>query len=209
MLIDMLWRIDPAVRVFTLDTLRLPTETYDVIDRVRARYGISIEIFYPDLAAVDAMVRERGYNAFYRSVEDRHACCHIRKVVPLSRALEGLDAWITGLRAEQSGTRADTALIEIDEAHGGIVKINPLAAWTTEQVWTYIREHDVPYNALHDRGYPSIGCAPCTRAVAPGEDPRAGRWWWEIDGPKECGIHLGHDAQGRPIAVRSSNSNTG
>lgn len=194
-LIDMLWRIDPTARVFTLDTLRLHTETYDVIDRVRARYGIDIEVLYPDLEAVDRMVRERGYNCFYQSVENRQLCCGIRKVEPLGRALAGLDAWITGLRREQAATRAEVQKIEIDDVHGGIVKLNPLATWTTEDVWAYIRQHDVPSNALHDQGYPSIGCQPCTRAVEPGKDPRSGRWWWEQDAAaKECGIHIGYDA---------------
>jgi phosphoadenosine phosphosulfate reductase len=190
--------------VFTLDTLRLHTETYDVIDRIRDRYGMEIEFLYPDLPAVDAMVKEHGYNAFYRSVENRKRCCQIRKVIPLDRILSGLDAWITGLRADQAATRTDTALVEIDAAHGGIVKINPLANWSSDQVWAYIRKHDVPYNALHDQGFPSIGCAPCTRAVALGEDPRAGRWWWELDdAAKECGIHVAYDADGKPVVVRS------
>jgi phosphoadenosine phosphosulfate reductase len=204
-LIDMLARIDSAARVFSLDTLRLHTETYDVVDRIRARYGTEIEILYPDLSAVDAMVKAHGYNAFYQSVENRKRCCDIRKVVPLDRMLGELDAWITGLRADQAATRTDTALIEIDAAHAGMVKINPLAAWSSDQVWAYIREHDVPYNALHDQGFPSIGCAPCTRAVAPGEDPRAGRWWWEQDAAaKECGIHVAYDAAGKPIVVRGT-----
>ncbi len=202
-LIDMLARIDPTARVFTLDTLRLHTETYDVVDRIRTRYGTQVEILYPDLRAVDAMVKDRGYNAFYQSVENRKLCCQIRKVVPLDRMLADLDAWITGLRADQAATRSDTALVEIDTAHAGMVKINPLANWSSDQVWAYIREHDVPYNALHDQGFPSIGCAPCTRAVAPGEDPRAGRWWWEQDAAaKECGIHLAYDATGKPMVVR-------
>ncbi len=202
-LIDMLARLDPAARVFTLDTLRLHTETYDVIDRIRARYGTEIEILYPELAAIDTMVKEHGYNAFYQSVENRKLCCQIRKVVPLDRMLGELDAWITGLRADQAATRTDTALIEMDIAHPGIVKINPIATWSSDQVWTYIRAHDVPYNGLHDQGFPSIGCAPCTRAVAPGEDPRAGRWWWEQDAAaKECGIHVAYDAAGKPIVMR-------
>ncbi len=204
-LIDMLTRIDPNARVFTLDTLRLHTETYEVIDRVRGRYGTQLEILYPDLQAVDAMVKERGYNAFYQSVENRKLCCQIRKVEPLDRMLAELDAWITGLRADQAATRADTALVVIDAAHDSMVKINPLAHWSSDEVWAYIREHDVPYNALHDQGYPSIGCAPCTRAVAPGENPRAGRWWWEQDAAaKECGIHLAYDATGKPLVVRGN-----
>jgi phosphoadenosine phosphosulfate reductase len=204
-LIDMLHRIDPDARVVTLDTLRLHTETYDVIDRVRSRYGLNVEAFYPDLNAVDAFVRERGYNCFYASVENRQACCGIRKVEPLARALAGLDAWITGLRRDQVSTRAEVQPVEIDDVHGNIVKLNPLAAWTSDRVWSYIREHDVPYNALHDTGYPSIGCEPCTRAVAPDEDPRAGRWWWELDpSAKECGIHVAYDADGKPRIVRGT-----
>jgi phosphoadenosine phosphosulfate reductase len=202
-LIDMLHRINPEARVVTLDTLRLHTETYDLIDRVRSRYGVNVEAFYPDLNAVDAFVRERGYNCFYASVENRQACCGIRKVEPLGRALAGLDAWITGLRRDQASTRADVQPVEIDDVHGKIVKLNPLASWTNGQVWAYIREHDVPYNTLHDVGYPSIGCEPCTRAVAPGEEPRAGRWWWELDpDAKECGIHVAYDAEGKPRIVR-------
>ena len=204
-LIDMLDKINPQARVITLDTLRLHTETYDVIDRVRSRYSVSVEALYPDMAAVDALVRERGYNGFYASVANRQACCGVRKVEPLRRALADLDAWITGLRRDQAATRSDVQIVEIDDVHDGIVKLNPLANWTNDQVWDYIREHDVPYNALHDVGYPSIGCEPCTRAVAPGEDPRAGRWWWEQDPEgKECGIHVTYDADGKPQIVRGN-----
>lgn len=188
-LIDMLTRIDRNARIFALDTGRLHAETYDVIDAVRERYGISVEVLFPNSDAVEAMVRAHGVNLFYRSVEDRQACCRMRKVEPLGRALAGLDAWITGLRREQAVTRATVRKAEIDTEHGGLVKVNPLADWSGGQVWGYIRAHDVPYNALHDRGYPSIGCAPCTRAVAPGEDPRAGRWWWENAETRECGLH--------------------
>lgn len=193
-LIDMWWRVDREVRVFTLDTGRLPEETYEVMDRIRERYGIAIETYFPDRAAVEALERERGYYSFRRGVEERKHCCGIRKVEPLRRALHGLDAWITGLRREQAVTRAAIPQVEADAAHGGILKVNPLVEWAEEQVWAYIREHDVPYNALHDRGYPSIGCAPCTRAVQPGEDIRAGRWWWENPASKECGLHLAPDA---------------
>lgn len=204
-LIDMLWRLNPQARVFSLDTLRLHTETYDLVDRVRQRYGIEIEILYPDLPAVDAMVKAHGYNCFYASVDNRKLCCGIRKVEPLNRILGELDGWITGLRRDQAATRTDTPKVEIDDVHASMVKFNPLADWTIEQVWAYIREHDVPYNVLHDRGFPSIGCAPCTRAVGPDEDPRAGRWWWELDGyDKECGIHIGEDPHGQPIILRAS-----
>ncbi|MEK7216463.1 MAG: phosphoadenylyl-sulfate reductase, partial [Chloroflexota bacterium] len=178
-LIDMMWRINPAVRVVTLDTLRLHTETYSVIDAIRERYGIKIEIFYPDISAVDRMVHEVGYNCFYQSVDNRKRCCGIRKVEPLDRALAGARAWVSGLRRDQAVTRTATGAVEIDEVHGGIVKLNPLVEWTADDVWSYVRKHDVPYNALHDHGFPSIGCAPCTRPVEPGEDPRAGRWLWE------------------------------
>jgi phosphoadenosine phosphosulfate reductase len=203
-LIDMLWRLNPAARVLTLDTLRLHTETYDVIDRIRARYGGQVEIMYPDLTAVDRLVRERGYNCFYTSVENRQACCGIRKVEPLGRALAGLDAWVTGLRRDQAASRADVKKVEIDDVHGGMLKLNPLADWSSDQVWAYIRENDVPYNALHDQGYPSIGCQPCTRPVAPDEDPRAGRWWWEQEAAKECGIHVAYDEHGSPRLVRDN-----
>lgn len=203
-LIDMLAGIDPKARVFTLDTLRLHTETYSVIDAVRARYGVELEILYPDLGAVDAMVKAHGYNCFYQGVDFRKMCCGIRKVEPLERALGGLDAWITGMRQDQGSTRADVALVEIDDVHGGLIKLNPLADWTSDMVWAYISAHDVPYNELHDRGFPSIGCAPCTRAVQPGDDPRAGRWWWELDPTqKECGIHVGYDPSGNPTVTRA------
>ncbi len=186
-LIDLLAGLTPRPRVFTLDTGRLPQATYDVIQAVRARYGIEVEVFFPQAAAVEAMVREAGPNLFYESIEARRRCCGVRKVEPLGRALAGLDAWITGLRREQAVTRGGTPKAEVEAS--GRVKIAPLADWSREQVWAYIRERRVPYNALHDRGYPSIGCEPCTRPVAPGEDERAGRWWWERPETKECGLH--------------------
>lgn len=188
-LIDLWWRISPEVRVFTLDTGRLPEETYALMDRIRERYGIAIESYFPGREAVETLERERGFYSFRRSVEERKQCCHIRKVEPLRRALASLRAWVTGLRREQAVTRAGVAVVEWDTAHG-LVKVNPLAQWTESKVWAYIREHAVPYNALHDRGYPSIGCAPCTRAILPGEDIRAGRWWWERPEHKECGLHV-------------------
>lgn len=187
--LDMLTKLTPAARVFTLDTGRLPAETYALMDAIRERYRLTIEVYFPQAETVEAMVREHGVNLFYRTVEDRKRCCGVRKVEPLGRALQGLDAWITGLRREQAVTRTQVRKVEVDSDHGGMVKVNPLADWTWEQVWAYIRTHNVPYNALHDRGYPSIGCAPCTRAVAPDEDPRAGRWWWEKPETKECGLH--------------------
>jgi phosphoadenosine phosphosulfate reductase len=188
-LLDMAWRIDPRIRVITVDSGRLPQETYDLIDQVRDRYGISIEVYSPQAAALERFVGENGPNPFYRSLELRVACCDIRKVAPLTRALTGFDAWITGQRRDHNTTRRAIGIVERDAAHGGIVKLNPLANWTNDRVWEYIRGYDIPYNALYDQGFTSIGCSPCTRATRPGEDPRAGRWWWETDLPKECGMH--------------------
>ena len=188
--IDLLAELSPEARIFTLDTGRLPAETYTLMEAIRDRYGVSIEVYSPRAEDVQAMVRERGVNLFYKSVENRKLCCGVRKVEPLGRALEGLDAWITGLRRDQAVTRTEVGKVEVDSDRGGIIKINPIADWTWDQVWAYIRGRGLPYNALHDRGYPSIGCAPCTRAVEPGEDLRAGRWWWERDpAAKECGLH--------------------
>jgi phosphoadenosine phosphosulfate reductase len=176
-------------RVFTLDTGRLNQETYDCMDAIRARYKIEIDVFFPDAAGVEGMVRGHGLNLFYDSIEQRKLCCNVRKVEPLKRALTGLDCWITGQRREQAVTRTQLRKVESDQEHGGIVKLNPLADWTGRQVWDYIRQHKLPYNKLHDRGYPSIGCAPCTRAVQAIEDSRAGRWWWEDAETRECGLH--------------------
>ena len=190
-LIDMMWRIDPSSRVFTLETLRLPTETYTLMDQIQMRYGMDVEAYYPDMAQVAGMVKEHGYNLFYKSEDYRKLCCGIRKMEPLGRALEGLDAWISGLRRDQAVTRVDIGKVELDAAHGNRIKINPLAEWSSDRVWSYIRENKVPYNELHDNNFPSIGCLPCTRAVDPEEDPRAGRWWWETDpNSKECGLHV-------------------
>jgi phosphoadenosine phosphosulfate reductase len=188
--VDMLVKINPKARIFTLDTGRLNPETYDLIERVRERYGIDIEVMFPDAAEVEEMVRGHGVNLFYQSIESRQLCCNARKVQPLKRMLSTLDAWITGLRRDQAVTRTLLKKIEIDEAHGGIMKLNPIAEWTNKDVWDYIHKNKVPYNELHDKGYPSIGCAPCTRAVKPGEDIRAGRWWWESPEGKECGLHV-------------------
>jgi phosphoadenosine phosphosulfate reductase len=187
-LTDMLCGISDKPRIFTLDTGRLPEETYEVIAATRARYGVSIQILFPDYKQVEEMVNARGPNLFYESVENRKLCCRIRKIEPLKRVLGGLDAWICGLRAEQSTTRTDLERVEWDETFG-LLKLSPLADWATEQVWDHIRTHEVPYNKLHDQGYPSIGCAPCTRAIGPDEDIRAGRWWWEQPEHKECGLH--------------------
>ncbi|HWP59719.1 MAG TPA: phosphoadenylyl-sulfate reductase [Candidatus Acidoferrales bacterium] len=192
-IIDMAHKLcGPKFRVFTLDTGRLHEETYECIDAIRKRYGIEVEVFFPDAVSVEGMVRRHGLNLFYESTELRRLCCAIRKVEPLKRALEGLAAWMTGLRREQAVTRTGIGKVEFDRDHGGIYKVNPLADWTQDQVWNYIRRHNVPYNRLHDRGYPSIGCAPCTRAVQPGEDARAGRWWWERPENRECGLHHGN-----------------
>ena len=188
-LIDMAWRIDPRIRVFTLDTGRLPPETYTLFEEVRERYGIPVEFETPDGTAVAAYETANGPNAMYLGVDLRTRCCTIRKVEPLKRKLATLDAWITGLRREQWVSRRDIAKVELDRDHGGVVKLNPLADWTVDAVWEYIRANEVPYNELFDHGYASIGCAPCTRPVMPGESERAGRWWWEQDTNKECGIH--------------------
>ena len=187
-LIDLLAEIAP-VRIFTLDTGRLPQETYDVWDKLRKKYGIVIEVFAPDATALEDFSAAEGPNAFYSSIALRKECCRIRKILPLRRALSQLDAWICGLRREQSVTRAAVEKVELDAGNGNIVKINPLASWDEARVWEYIRANDVPYNPLHDQGFPSIGCAPCTRAVADGEDWRAGRWWWELPEHRECGLH--------------------
>ena len=152
------------------------------------KYGIKIEVFFPDYHEVQRMVREEGINLFYNSVESRHRCCQIRKLEPLHRAMQGLDVWVCGLRRQQSVTRKNMNLVEWDDIHG-LIKVNPLIEWTEQQVWDYIHEHSVPYNKLHDKGYPSIGCEPCTRAVKPGEDIRSGRWWWEDPNHRECGLH--------------------
>lgn len=188
-ILDMAWRIDPGVRVFTVDTGRLPQETYDIIEEVRSRYGISIEVHFPDAEQVENMVRKHGPNLFKKSVPARLLCCNVRKVEPVRKALEGLSGWITGLRREQWASRANIRKIEIDHDHGGLAKISPLADWTLDEVYEYNKAHDVPVHGLYAKGFTSIGCTPCTRMTAPGEDLRAGRWWWEKNAPKECGIH--------------------
>lgn len=192
-LLDMLVRTDPRARVFTLDTGRLPSQTYELMDRVRDRYGVNVEVLFPDKAEVEEMVARHGVNLFYKSVENRRLCCQVRKTNPLNGFLRTLDAWISSIRADQTEQRAGARKFEIDYLHGRMLKINPILDWTMERVWDYVRENDVPYNELHDMGYPSIGCDPCTRAVKEGDDPRAGRWWWERGSDKECGIHFSHE----------------
>ena len=187
-LTDMIVKIDKSAKIFTLDTGRLFPETYQLIDKTNMQYGIHIKIYFPENKHIEEMVDENGINLFYDSIEKRKRCCHIRKIEPLQRAFASLDAWICGLRREQSITRKDVQMIEWDEMNG-LLKINPLINWTEEQTWNYIKQHHVPYNTLHDKGFPSIGCEPCTRAVKEGEDIRAGRWWWEDPDHKECGLH--------------------
>jgi phosphoadenosine phosphosulfate reductase len=187
-LIDLIAKSSLPVGVFTLDTGRLPDETHALIDRVREVYGMAVDVYFPATDAVESFVHAHGVNAFYESRPLRERCCAIRKTEPLARALAGKRAWVTGLRQSQSITRREVALVEFDATHG-IAKFNPLAEWSRDDVWSYLRAHRVPYNALFDRGYASIGCAPCTRAIEPGEDERAGRWWWEDPESKECGIH--------------------
>lgn len=188
MLTDLISKIDPTTRIFTLDTGRLFPETYSLIERTRTKYPITLEVFFPDASEVEKMVKDEGINLFYAGIEQRKRCCNVRKIQPLKRAFQGLEVWICGLRKEQSVTRHNMQMIEWD-TQNQLIKLNPLIDFTEEQVWEYIRANHVPYNKLHDKGYPSIGCQPCTRAVKPGEDIRAGRWWWENPDHKECGLH--------------------
>jgi phosphoadenosine phosphosulfate reductase len=198
-LTDIILKAALPIGIFSLETGRLHKETLAVLDAVKEKYGHSIAIYQPRAELVDEYVTKNGLNAFYDSVEMRKACCQVRKVEPLGRALDGKKAWITGQRRSQSTTRAELAVQEDDAAHG-MQKFNPLADWSEQDVWDYIRANDVPYNALHDRGYPSIGCEPCTRAIQAGEDVRAGRWWWESADSKECGLHL---VDGKLIRIKS------
>ncbi|HLI20521.1 MAG TPA: phosphoadenylyl-sulfate reductase [Stellaceae bacterium] len=187
-LLDLIAELRLRIGVFTLDTGRLPQETYDLLQLARARYGVPIAVFAPESADVERYIAVNGPNGFYDSVALRQECCHLRKVKPLQRALAGKKSWVTGLRRGQSAARSEIAFKEWDAEHG-LEKFNPLAAWSEEDVWDYVRARDVPVNALHAQGYPSIGCAPCTRAIRPGEDIRAGRWWWENPEFNECGLH--------------------
>lgn len=188
-LTDIMVKIDPIAKIFSLDTGRLPEETYALMDQTNRKYGINVEVFCPDRTALEELYKSQGINGFRESIENRKACCQVRKLEPLRRALSGLEVWITGLRRSQSPTRETMQLVEWDAANG-LIKLNPLIEWSEQMVWDYIHENKVPYNVLHDQGYPSIGCAPCTRAIREGEDLRAGRWWWENPEHKECGLHL-------------------
>jgi len=188
-IIDMAKELGLPIGIFALATGRLNEETYEVADAIVERYRLQIDWYFPRHEAVQRLEREKGLFSFRESLANRHECCHIRKVEPLGRALQGVAGWITGLRREQSVTRTAFAPIELDTVNGGILKINPLLEWSEQQVWDYAKERRLPVNRLHSHGYPSIGCAPCTRPVAPGEHPRAGRWWWENPEHKECGLH--------------------
>ncbi len=185
---DMMLNIDKSANIFTLDTGRLPYETYSVMDSTNLKYGIKVNVYFPNDNDIEDLYKTQGINGFYESIENRKACCYVRKIAPLKRALKGLDIWVTGLRASQSVTREDMAAFEWDEGNC-VIKFNPIINWSEEDVWKYIKSNNVPYNKLHDSGYPSIGCAPCTRPVKDGEDVRSGRWWWENPEHKECGLH--------------------
>ncbi|QDF30371.1 phosphoadenylyl-sulfate reductase [Halarcobacter anaerophilus] len=188
-LTDIALKIDKKANIFTLDTGRLHPQTYDVMDATNLKYGIKIKIFFPKNEEIEKLYQTQGVNGHFESIENRKRCCNIRKMEPLKRALKPLKVWITGLRAAQSVTRADMPIIEWDE-NFEVIKVNPLINWSEDDVWNYIKTNNVPYNKLHDEGYPSIGCAPCTRAIKKGEDIRAGRWWWENPKHKECGLHV-------------------
>ena len=199
-LTDLILRNKLEIGIFSLETGRLHAETLGMLDRIKETYGSEIALFKPEAAAVENYVASNGLNAFYDSVEMRKECCRIRKIEPLNRALAGNKAWITGQRRAQSTTRTELNVQENDTAHD-MQKFNPLADWSEEDVWHYIRSNNVPYNPLHDKGYPSIGCEPCTRAIQPGEDVRAGRWWWENPDSKECGLHV---VDGKLIRIKSA-----
>lgn len=188
-LTHMILSIDPLVKIFTLDTGRLFPETYDLIDQTNSRFKFKMGVYFPSAKKIEKMVGEKGINLFYESVENRKLCCYNRKIEPLHRALEGNKMWITGLRRDQSITRSENELVEFDENNHGLIKLNPLINWSEEMVWNYIEEYNIPYNKLHNEGFPSIGCQPCTRAIEKDDDVRAGRWWWEHPEHKECGLH--------------------
>ena len=192
-LIEMMTRVNPEFRFFTLDTGRLPKETHEIMDKLRKKYSMHLQVLCPDTKEVEEMVNAKGQNLFYESTENRILCCKVRKVNPINRILPTLDGWITGIRKEHSKNRNSMQMFQIDEQHGGILKINPIIDWSLEQIMEQIRERQIPYNALLDQNYSSIGCAPCTRAIKPGEDLRAGRWWWESQGHSECGLHMNYN----------------
>ena len=199
-LLHLMHSVSPRhTRVFTIDTGRMHQETYELMDRVRNRYGIAVEVYFPRAEAVQEMVRAHGLDLFYESVELRQMCCGVRKVEPLERALADLDAWITGLRPGQSVTRADVRAVEVDDLHGGRIKLNPLVRWSRQAVLDYVEAYHIPVNPLHAQGYPTVGCVPCTRSIQPGEDERAGRWWWESAETRECGIHVAYEEKGSGI----------
>jgi phosphoadenosine phosphosulfate reductase len=187
-LTDMIAKIDKSTKIFTLDTGRVFPETYQTLHETNKKYGINVEVYFPNSEKVERMVNEKGINLFYESIENRKMCCDVRKIEPLRRAIKDVDVWVTGIRKEQSITRILTEVVEYDQFTGKI-KINPLLEWTEDDLWKYIKAYDVPFNKLHEKGFPSIGCQPCTRAIKEGEDVRAGRWWWEAPEQKECGLH--------------------
>jgi phosphoadenosine phosphosulfate reductase len=187
-LTNMMLSIDTKANIFTLDTGRLPYETYSVMDETNLKYSFKVNVFFPNNQSVEELYQSQGINGFYESIENRKSCCYIRKIEPLQRALKGVDVWVTGLRASQSVTREEMQMFEYDETNN-VIKVNPLIAYSEEDVWEYINKNNVPYNKLHKQGYPSIGCAPCTRPIKEGEDIRSGRWWWENPEHKECGLH--------------------
>ena len=196
-LIDMAYNIDPAIKVFSIDTGRLPVETLELADALRLRYpGLDLNLIHPEPSEVIGMTGKHGPDLFKTSVDLRLLCCNVRKVRPLTKHLHTLDAWVTGLRRDQWASRTNIRKVELDHDHGAVIKLNPLAEWTEQEVWDYIRERDVPYHALYDQGYTSIGCAPCTRKVEEGAASRSGRWWWESGAPKECGIHCSVESGG-------------
>ena len=195
---DMIAKIDTSTKIFTLDTGRIFPETYTTLEETNKKYDINIEVYFPNSERVERMVNENGINLFYENVQNRKMCCHVRKIEPLQRAMSDVDVWITGLRKDQSITRILTDIVELD-ATTNKLKINPLVDWSEEDIWNYIKENEVPYNKLHDKGFPSIGCQPCTRAIEEGEDVRAGRWWWETPEQKECGLHSRKNGQPQSI----------
>jgi phosphoadenosine phosphosulfate reductase len=187
-LTDIIWTQVPEIDIFSIDTGRLHQETYDLLEKLERRYKRSLRIVHPDARALEELVSAQGVNGFYHSLDARLACCHVRKVAPFKRAIAGYTAWVTGVRREQSAARAQAQPVEWDSEYG-LYKVSPLLEWSEAEIWQYIRARKLPYNSLHDRQFPSIGCHPCTRAIQPGESRRAGRWWWEQPESRECGLH--------------------